>query len=86
MVPVYIVHIPCSALVHEQAKEKKQGQTSKEQSFMKSEFSLFSPTTILTGYLLKIVKTGFHFEKPLLTSRLVEFVVGSSPFVQETCC
>ena len=41
----FLVHIPCSALVHEQdicTEEYKQGQTSNEQSFMKSEFSLFT--------------------------------------------
>ena len=44
------------ALVHEQAvctEEYKQGQTSNEQSFMKSDFSLFTWTTIQTGCSLK---------------------------------
>ena len=41
----FLVHIPCSALVHEQAvctEDYKQGQTSNKQGFMKSEFSLFT--------------------------------------------
>ena len=44
-------------------KEYKQGQISNEQSFMKSEFSLFTQTTIQTDCLLK---NYFEKDTPLL--------------------